>query len=352
MTSIAHRVEEDIQRLAERMGVSGQRASEPTEQALAQQQQQQQQDGALADKAAAAAAVAAAAAAAAASAAEVPLQLPNGGLDLQLLQQLADSGSVTSQSDTDATKEEEDTAAHSGSTKRQSLQQQELLQQQGEASQQQQLLQECSQQAHMHDRGTVSEVVQGEPKRRRLGGQCSVSGPNNAALAGAAAAAVAAHDVAAAGAAGSSAAAAAAAGDGSGQRDEQQQVQQQAAENVGAAAQQEPRQQQQQQQVFAEPLPPIARLLPQRCSSTGCAAGSEQQQHSHSHSHAAAAAAAAAAPCSVCARHGSIMRQTQVALTTWQHLQSTASTPSTVIPGPHAHHHGASVTVLTESSAV
>jgi hypothetical protein len=55
--------------------------------------------------------------------------------------------------------------------------------------------------------------------------------------------------------------------------------------------------------------------------------------------------------CSACARHGSIMRQTQVALTTWQHLQSTASTPSTVIPGPHMHH-GASVTVLTESSAV
>lgn len=46
MTSIAHRVEEDIQRLAERMGVSGQRASEPTQQAL--QQQQQQQDGAAA----------------------------------------------------------------------------------------------------------------------------------------------------------------------------------------------------------------------------------------------------------------------------------------------------------------
>lgn len=34
-----------------------------------------------------------------------------------------------------------------------------------------------------------------------------------------------------------------------------------------------------------------------------------------------------------CAREASIMRQTQVALTTWRHLQSTASTPSTVMQG-------------------
>jgi hypothetical protein len=349
MTSIAHRVEEDIQRLAERMGVSGQRASEPTEQPLAQQQQQQQHDAAVADKAAAAAAVAAAAAAAAASAAEVPLQLPNGGLDLQLLQQLADSGSVTSQSDTDGTKDEEDTAAHSGSTKRtKGAAAQQQSQPQDGLNQQQ--LQECSQQVHMHDKGTVSEVVQGEPKRRKLGWQGSVTGPSDAAMAGAAAAAIAA----AANGGGSYAAAANAAVGGE-QLTEQPRQQQQAA--VAAAAdqhvvatvhaQQPPPQQ---QQVFAEPLPPIACLLPQRCSSTGCATGSEQQSHSLAASEAAAAAAAAAS-CSACARHGSIMRQTQVALTTWQHLQSTASTPSTVIPGPHPHH-GATVTVLTESSAV
>jgi hypothetical protein len=35
-----------------------------------------------------------------------------------------------------------------------------------------------------------------------------------------------------------------------------------------------------------------------------------------------------------CWRHGSILRQTQVALTTWAHLKTHASSPSTVIAQP------------------
>ena len=40
------------------------------------------------------------------------------------------------------------------------------------------------------------------------------------------------------------------------------------------------------------------------------------------------------APPPCCGRHGSILRQTQVALTTWAHLKTHASTPSTVIAHP------------------
>jgi hypothetical protein len=53
-----------------------------------------------------------------------------------------------------------------------------------------------------------------------------------------------------------------------------------------------------------------------------------------------------------CAREASIMRQTQVALTTWRHLQSTASTPSTVMQGTGQPTHTATETALTASSAV
>jgi hypothetical protein len=53
-----------------------------------------------------------------------------------------------------------------------------------------------------------------------------------------------------------------------------------------------------------------------------------------------------------CAREASIMRQTQVALTTWRHLQSTASTPSTVMQGTGQPTYNATETALTASSAV
>jgi phage-related tail fiber protein len=53
-----------------------------------------------------------------------------------------------------------------------------------------------------------------------------------------------------------------------------------------------------------------------------------------------------------CGHQASIMRQTQVALTTWRHLQSTASTPSTVMQGSAQPNYNASEAALTASSAV
>jgi hypothetical protein len=66
----------------------------------------------------------------------------------------------------------------------------------------------------------------------------------------------------------------------------------------------------------------------------------------------AADVAAGGSNSSLCAHEATIMRQTQVALTTWRHLQSTAITPSTVLQGSVPHYpHGADG-ALTASSAV
>ena len=55
-----------------------------------------------------------------------------------------------------------------------------------------------------------------------------------------------------------------------------------------------------------------------------------------------------APPDSVAERSGSILRQAQVALTTWEHLISSASTPSTVMAQPPS---ARATTQTTESSA-
>lgn len=282
MTSIAHRVEEDIQRLAERMGVSGQKCSEPT-----QQQQHAPQTN---------------------SAAAAPLaglsQLAHGDVDLQLLHELADSGSITTPSDTDVS-HEADTAHNSGSKR-------PLQEQQQQA---------CSQQAHLQEDDSEAGESESAAKRRRLSdatvAEAAVEGCRpviestaDANAAGIAAEAAAVTDV----------------------------HHTQEPEAAAPAAQQQQ----------AVPL-----LTLRRCSSTGCNADSEQQQQQqpqHAERLAAVQQHTSLAGCSSAARQGSIMRQTQVALTTWRHLQSTASTPSTVMPNSRLLHRSA--TACTESSAV
>lgn len=312
MTSIAHRVEEDIQRLAERMGVSGQRNSEPTE----QQQQQQPQPNAAA---------AAVAAAAASAGADLP-PLSNGGLDLQLLQRLADSGSITTPLDTD-TPHDEDTA-HTSGTRRPQQQQQEQ--------------QDCSQQAHLQDGGDIVSEVQSGPKRRRITA-AAVAGTVDASSEGAV---DGNHDATAVPASRADQLDSAVAE--TARSAQQQQLEQlEAVPQADLAAADAPQQQQQR-------LPAVTPLVPyHRCSATGCNSVDEQSQYQQQQQLQQLdqlQPTASISGCSSCARQGSIMRQTQVALTTWRHLQSTASTPSTVVPNYGLLHQSA--TVRTESSAV
>eukprot|EP00879_Flechtneria_rotunda_P001036 GHRR01001173.1.p1 GENE.GHRR01001173.1~~GHRR01001173.1.p1 ORF type:complete len:455 (+),score=188.02 GHRR01001173.1:332-1696(+) len=294
MTSIAHRVEEDIQRLAERMGVSGQRTSEPT-----QQQQQQAAQGSQA------------AAAVVAAAGNGLQQLGSSGLDLELLQRLVDSTSFTTPSDTDVTSRDEGAAVYSCRKQHQ----------QGQ----------CSQDADLQDKGTMSEVQSGM-KRKRCDAAGELPEPFGEQRQGSSP--------------GHTWAAATQAGVADGQQQPQPVLQ----------LQSDPQQQFQEQQA----LEPCLTLAPHRCSRTGSGVANYHQQQAgagcnpnaaalSSPGSPGAASAAVAGGCSNCARQGSILRQTQVALTTWRHLQSTASTPSTVVPGPAALLHAS--TALTESSA-
>lgn len=356
MTSIAQRVEFDIQRLAERMGVSTPRRSEPSQQqqlataAVAAQRPQhhqhvasEEQQGAtpragagantalaaaMAAPGAAAAAggntsgvsaaagglAAAAAAAAAMAAGDQDFQLlPNvnvDGLDMQLLRQLAaESESMTSRSEGDGTAELDTCASrqrrtvdgpHSGS-------QQAHLQQHAAGD---------DDDAHQQP-----EVESGSAKRRRL----LVEQPDEAAKAcggggtHAAAAAAATPASSAQPAPPSAAAPAAAAAPGVAATSDCVATSGEAQQEVQQAAAACPRHDDEPQQ--AQPV-----------AATATAAGGD-------------------APGS-CAHEASIMRQTQVALTTWRHLQSTASTPSTVVQGGVGGYAASTEGALTASSAV
>jgi hypothetical protein len=353
MTSIARRVEEDIQRLSEHMGLPTQRASEPSNQQALRHPAQQGSERLGAPSTGAAAMAAAAAAAAAAGAGGSTAAGPMGHeaeLDLQLMRQLAaESGSQTSRSDEDESAEQ-DTCA----------------------SKQQQ--QPCSQQANLQQAPGGDEdpgEVQSAPKRRRaapreglnplVGAAGSAYGLHPAAQPAAAHAALVAcqHAPAAAGA-GVVLGARCPAGiehQGSSNHRVPAQQQQQLQELADEA------QQQPDQHVAAAAVETAAaatagvelqdELGMQDCaglqddiSMQGPGVAMPAQSGSRSGSGLADSGEAAGGSC---ARQASIMRQTQVALTTWRHLQSTASTPSTVMQGQG---YNQSEAALTASSAV
>lgn len=417
MTSIARRVEEDIQRISERMGLPSQRASEPSQQPARQQGSEPLGTPSTTGAAAMAAAVAlaaaaaaacsdnadplrlavggqtsagetAAAAAAASGGAAMPQaapasavaataaaaaargasgsgpgqEMPEYGLDLQLLRQLAaDSGSQTSRSDDPSAAQ--DTCA--------SRQQQE---------------QPCSQQANLQQPVAVADEdhleVQSALKRRRLNpAEQPAASPAAAGNAGA-------RSPAAAEAAAAAATQQPGASPGVQQGAGQQQRRQAGAERSPEAADADV------PVVLTHMCPSSAEhrvscsgTSPPRQQSPGCGEQLQLQQEGQNvasgagvGSGAAAAADAAGVAAAAgqqeqhgmhafvegdghdgddsgtaggtCAREASIMRQTQVALTTWRHLQSTASTPSTVMQGTGQPNCNATETALTASSAV